>query len=297
MKKAVSISLGSSDRDKHLIINLMGEEISVERIGTNGDPEQARRLFAELDGKVDAFGMGGLDLYLRLGDQEYPIHAARRFIRDVKQTPVVDGRGLKHTLEQRVFELAAPLLDTPFRCKRAIIPVAADRVGLAKAVSEVAEEVIIGDLIFALGIPIPIKGIPSFTRLARLIFPFVSYFPLKMLFYGSGKEREYPRYHRFFKDVDCIAGDFLFMKKFVPGDLSGKTIITNTTTEENLEFLFARGVRQVITTTPRIQGRSFGTNMIEAVLTALAGKGRALTTGELNTLIDECQLRPSVIYR
>ena len=99
MKGAVSVSLGSSARDIHVVVILNNRPISVERIGTNGDVEEARRLFAELDGNVDALGVGGVDLYLRLDDREYPLRAALKLVEDVQRTPVVDGRGLKHTLE------------------------------------------------------------------------------------------------------------------------------------------------------------------------------------------------------
>jgi hypothetical protein len=222
------------------------------------------------------------------------LHAALKLVQDVKETPVVDGRGLKHTLERRVFEFAAPLLGDLPRFRRAFVPVAVDRLGLAMAVSEVADEVVIGDLIIALGIPIPIHGIAAYHRLARVLFPIVSYFPLSMLFYGSGGETTEPKYQRYYADADLIAGDFLFMKKHLPNHLAGKTVITNTTTEQNVQLLRERGVRQVITTTPRYEGRSFGTNMMEAALTAYAGKGRPLTDAELNDLIDELALRPSV---
>ena len=80
----------------------------------------------------------------------------------------------------------------------------------------------------------------------------------------------------------------------MPERIDGKTIITNTTTDENLALLKERGARLVITTTPRYAGRSFGTNMMEAALTAYANKGRQLSDGELNTLIDELDLRPQV---
>ena len=146
----------------------------------------------------------------------------------------------------------------------------------------------------ALGVPIPVYGIPAFKRVARIMLPFVSYFPMNMLFYGSSGEPTQPKYHRFYRDADLLAGDFLFMKKYLPDDLTGKTIITNTTTEANVELLRERGARRVITTTPRYDGRSFGTNMLEAALTAYAGKGRPLTDAELNELIDELDLRPSV---
>jgi len=310
MKRAVGVSLGSSDRDKKVVVDFKGQKVSVERIGTDGDIVKAKRLYEELDGQVDAFGMGGVDLYLRLEGREYPLRAAHKLIANVRQTPVVDGRGLKHTLERRVFELAAPALHNAFsgeqgevlgfildgvpHFRRAFIPVAADRVGLAHAVTEVSEHVIFGDLMVALDIPLPVHGIRNFKRVARLMLPLVSYFPMSMLFYGSGGAEHELKYRKYWLESDLLAGDFLFMRKYLPQDLHGKTVITNTTTEENVEFLRQRGVRLMITTTPRYEGRSFGTNMMEAALTAYAGKGRPLHDDELNELIDDLHLRPSV---
>ncbi len=294
MKRAVSVSLGSSARDRRVVVRLGGEEIELERIGCDGDAEKARRLFAALDGQVDVLSVGGVDLYLRLHGREYPLHAALKLVQDVRRTPVVDGRGLKHTLERRVFELAREALgETPhFAC--AFVPVAVDRLGLAQAVAEVAERIVIGDFMVALGIPIPIGSLAAYYRVARIMLPLVSHFPMSMLFYGSGGAESTPKYGRFWRRADLLAGDFLFMRKYMPEDLAGKTVITNTTTEDNIRLLRERGVRLVITTTPRYEGRSFGTNLMEAALTAYAGLGRPLTDAELNALIDELRLRPSV---
>jgi hypothetical protein len=294
MKRAVSVSLGSSSRDKQVIVNFKGEEIVVERIGTDGDIEAARRLYEELDGKIEAFGVGGVDLYLRLDDREYPLHAVLKLVSGVKQTPLVDGRGLKHTLERRVFELAAANLKELPRFHQAFVPVAVDRLGLALAAAEVSDQIVIGDLMVALGIPIPVKGIPAFKKVARIMLPFVSHFPMSMLYYGSDGAVQEPKYTKFFTESDLLAGDFLFMRKYMPQDLVGKTVITNTTTDENIKLLQERGVKLVITTTPRYAGRSFGTNMMEAALTAYAGKNRPLTDNELNVLIDDLELHPTV---
>ena len=294
MKRVVGISLGSSKRDKKVFVNLNGVEIQVERIGTDGDIEKARQLYLDLDGKVDAFGVGGVDLYLRLDEREYPLHAALKLVSGVKQTPLCDGRGLKHTLERRVFELAKGELGN-IRFKQAFIPVAVDRMGLAEAVAEVSDQIVSGDLMVALGVPIPLYGIPAFKRVARVMLPMVSYFPMSMIFYGSDGAEQEPKYVKYFEESDLIAGDFLFMRKYMPKSLAGKTVVTNTTTEENIALLKERGVKTVITTTPRYDGRSFGTNTTEAMLTAYAGKGRRLTDEELNGLIDELGLKPSVI--
>jgi hypothetical protein len=116
-----------------------------------------------------------------------------------------------------------------------------------------------------------------------------------MIFYGSDGAEQKPKYVKYFDESDLIAGDFLFMRKYMPASLTGKTVVTNTTTEDNIELLRSRGVKTVITTTPRYDGRSFGTNMMEAVLTAYAGKGRRLTDDELNGLIDDLGLKPAVM--
>jgi len=295
VKRAVGISLGSSKRDKSVTVSLHGQEIQVERIGTDGDLQKARRLYLDLDGKVDAFGVGGVDLHLRLDGREYPLHAALKLVSGVRQTPLCDGSGLKHTLERRVFQLARDQLGD-IRFKQAFVPVAADRSGLAEAVAEVADKTVFGDLMVALGVPIPIYGIPAFKRVARVMLPIVSHFPMSMLFYGSDGAEHEPKYVKYFEDSDLIAGDFLFMRKYMPMNLKGKTILTNTTTEENIALLKTRGVKAVITTTPRYDGRSFGTNTTEAMLTAYAGKGRRLSDEELNGLIDELGLKPTVIH-
>lgn len=295
MKRAVSISLGSSKRDKSVTVNLNGVEILVERIGTDGDLEKARQMYLDLDGKVDAFGVGGVDLYLRLDEREYPLHAALKLVAGVKQTPLCDGRGLKHTLERRVFELAKPQLGD-VRFKQAFIPVAADRLGLAEAVSTVSERSVFGDLMVALGVPLPIYGIRNFKRVARVMLPIVSHFPMSMIFYGSDGAEHEPKYVKYFEESDLLAGDFLFMRKYMPKDLSGKTIVTNTTTEDNIALLKERGAKTVITTTPRFDGRSFGTNMNEAMLTAYAGKRRRLSDDELNELIDTLGIKPTVLH-
>jgi len=149
MKHAVSVSLGSPTRDKRVEVDFAGERVLVERIGTGGD------------GKVDALGVGGMDMYVRVGKREYPIRAGLKLVQEVRETPVVDGRALKYVLEKRVFELAGDALEDMPRFRRAFMPFSIDRLGLAEAISTIADEVIFGDLMFALEIPIPVRGLPS----------------------------------------------------------------------------------------------------------------------------------------
>jgi len=103
-----------------------------------------------------------------------------------------------------------------------------------------------------------------------------------MILYGSDGAEHKPKYSRYFENSDLLVSDFLFMRKYMEHNLEGKTIITNTTIEADILVLRERGVGTLITTTPRYEGRSFGTNMVEAALTSYVGKGRPLTDNELN---------------
>jgi hypothetical protein len=296
LKRAVSVSLGSPDRDKSVVVDFDGQQIRLERIGTGGDAEQARRLFAQLDGQVDALSVGGIDLYVRLDQRDYPVRSALRLVQDVYRTPVVDGRLLKYVLERQVFRRAAPALGGLPRFENGFIPLGVDRMGLIEAVSSVSGRVVMGDLMFMLGVPIPIVGLDRFRRLVRLLMPLMGYLPMTVLYPpGSRDEATHPKHARHWLAADLIAGDMHYILKYAPPDLPGRVVVTNTTTQENLEMLRARGVRTVITTTPRYEGRSFGVNAMEAVLTAYAGLGRPLTPRELERAVEELDLRPEVL--
>lgn len=295
MKRVVSISLGSSSRDKKVEFQLGRETIILERIGCDGDEKRARALFAEMDGKVAAFGVGGVELYVRVINKYYPLRSGLNLVKDVKQTPYTDGRGLKFTLEQNIFQLAESCLRQPIVPRKAMMPVAADRYSMAESLHRAGFELVFCDLMFGLGLPFPVYGLARLRKLAAILMPLVGLMPISMLYpTGQNQEENVPKYEKWFRYGPVIAGDFQYIRRHMPLDMNGKVIITNTTTPHDLELMQSRGVSYVITSTPRIEGRSFGTNVLEAALIAYAGKGRLLTDTELSALVKELKLKPNV---
>jgi hypothetical protein len=295
MKHVVSISLGSSTRDKKVEFQLGQETILLERIGCEGDETKARSLFEELDGQVDAFGVGGVELYVRVKDKNYPLRSGLNLVKGVKHTPYTDGRGLKFVLESQVFQQAEPHLHHPFTPRRAMMPLAADRYGMAESLHRAGFELVFCDLLFGLGLPLPVKGLARLRTLAALLMPLIGLMPISMLYpTGQNQEENIPKYEKWFNYGPVIAGDFLYIRRHMPLDLSSKVIITNTTTAQDVELLHERGAAYLVTSTPRLEGRSFGTNVLEAALIAYAGQGRPLTDAELADLVSELALEPSV---
>ncbi|HEY8531383.1 MAG TPA: hypothetical protein VIL08_03960 [Limnochorda sp.] len=296
MKRIVSVSLGSSSRNASATLQVDGEQVIVERIGTDGDRRRAVELIRELDGKVDAFGMGGIDLYLVAGKRRYAIREAKPMLKAARRTPIVDGSGLKNTLERRVVEELDRTGVLPLKNRRVLLVAGVDRFGMAEALEAVGADTLFGDAIFALGVPLPIRRLRTLRLLAYTLLPIMTQLPFKMLYPTGERQEEFsPRHARYFRWAEVIAGDFHFIRRFMPPDLSGKVILTNTVTAKNVEELRTRGVSMLITTTPNLQGRSFGTNVMEALIVALAGKRwEEMTPEDYHFWLDRLGFRPRV---
>lgn len=299
MKRAVSISIGSSKRNKSVEVNLLGETVQIERIGTDGDMEAAALKYKELDGKVDAFGVGGADLEALVDGKVYPFYSVRPMVRYVEKTPLVDGGGLKNTLENK----AVSFLDTKIGDyinqhggRKVLVPVGVDRWGLSKSFAESGYETVFGDMMFGLDIPIPVRSLGALRTVAALLMPIAGRLPFEMLYpTGEKQEKHVPKFQKYYHWATVIAGDCHYVKRHMPLDgMQGKVVVTNTTTPDDVEFFRKAGIKYLLTTTPVLEGRSFGTNMMEAALVAISGKGRPLTWPELTELIDKLGFQPQL---
>ena len=295
MKRAVSISIGSSKRNKAVEIELLGEKICIERIGTDGDMEKAAQLYRELDGEVDAFGVGGADLGVKVAEKWYPLYSVQPMVRFVKKTPVVDGAGLKNTLEYKLAGFIDEKLGSYMTHKRVFIALGVDRWGMSKSFLDAGYECVFGDLMFGLGVPIPVRTEKSITRVAALVMPVAGRLPFKWV-YPTGKEqdRRIPKWEKYYQWATVIAGDCHYLKRYLPYQMNGKIIATNTTTSADVELFREAGIKYLVTSTPVLEGRSFGTNMMEAALIAASGKGRVLTYDELNEMLDLLGFEPQL---
>ena len=296
MKRITSISLGSSRRDKAVTATFAGQEFCVERIGTDGDMAAFRRKLIELDGQVDAFGLGGTDMYIYAAGRRYVFREIERLAGAAVQTPVVDGSGLKNTLERETVARLALGGVVDFARSKVLLVSAVDRFGMAEALDAAGASVVYGDLLFALGVPVPLRSLGSVARAARLLLPLVTRLPFQMLYPTGDKQNTItPTWGRYYAEADIIAGDFPYIRRYMPGDLAGKTVLTNTITQDDVQQLRGRGVRLLITTTPELDGRSFGTNVMEGVLVALSGRRPSeLTPADYLALLARLNWQPRV---
>lgn len=299
MKRVVSVSLGSSKRDHRSTFQILGRDIALERRGVDGRFQDAVGLLKELDGTVDAIGLGGIDIYLKSRTKTYQLRDGLRLSQAVASTPVVDGSGLKNTLERYTVHRLQESGQVDFRGKKILMVCAMDRFGMAEALHQVGANTVYGDMIFSLNLDKPIKTLEELEERAEKLLPEICKLPISML-YPTGKKQEQIQPDEltapYFAEAEILAGDFHIMRRKLPDNLTGKGILTNTVTPEDLKELEKRGVSWLVTTTPELDGRSFGTNVLEAALLAILEKPWSDVVDEdYLQLIQQSGLQPRIV--
>jgi hypothetical protein len=275
VKRVVSVSLGSSTRNKTVEADFLGEHVIIQRLGADGDIKKAISMIKELDGTVDVFGMGGIDLALHARHKSYPLNAALPIRDAAVKTPMVDGGGLKPILERRLINYLADNKIYDFKGKHALVVSALGHYALCDTLVEKGCDLAIGDAAFGLGIPYMIRTLPALDAIASVIAPIAAHLPFEMLYpTGEKQTQNEPKYENWYHWADIITGDFHFIMHHMPLDMTGKTIITNTVTESDVVEMKKRGIGLLATFTPDMDGRSFGVNVMESLLVALSGKSK-----------------------
>ena len=301
MKRIVSISVGSSARDHTTRHTFLGQECEISRRGTNGDFQKAVELYKELDGKVDAFGAGGVEFFLDVENKRYYFRDVKRLRNAVKVSKIGDGNGVKGILERRAFEYLEKYLNEKegrsLKGLPALKTTVVERYSMGKAMVDAGLDVTFGDFMFALGLPIPMYSLRAARMVASALLPVVTQVPFAWL-YPLGSEQDKPpqnKWRKYYERSQVIAGDFLQIRQYMPDDLTGKIIVTNTTTAKNVDELRQRNLHILVTVTPRLEGRSFGTNVMEATLLALMDKPQSeVTQADFVDLINRIPLEPNI---
>ena len=90
-----------------------------------------------------------------------------------------------------------------------LIACASDRWGLARRFADAGYDATFGDVIFGLGIPLPICKLGNVKTLAEFAMPIVGRKLFEWIYpTGEGQEKRTPRWEKYHEGATVIAGDF-----------------------------------------------------------------------------------------
>jgi predicted amino acid dehydrogenase len=297
-KEIVSVSLGPSSRDFEFTTRMFDEAVHVRRFGADGDVRRARDLVAQFDGQADAIGLGGMNVYFKVGHRTYIHQQIQQIAITAQTTPVVDGVHLKNTLERWAIGQIAQEQSGVFSHKRVFVVSGIDRYAMAQVLSSHTHQILFGDPIFHLNLPFALRSFKQLEWYADLVLPALCRVPYGRLCpVGLEQDARTPRGAKYFDQADIIVGDFACIRRFAPDNLRGKTIITNTLSAEDVQDLRERGVQSLITITPPLcdEHPSVGTNVIEAIFVSFLDRPLAeITEDDHLNLVARSELEPRV---
>ncbi|MGC8734748.1 MAG: quinate 5-dehydrogenase [bacterium] len=280
--KIVSLSLGSSKRNKFTNLQFENFEIYLARLGVDGDYHLLKKLIKKLqDSDIDAIGLGGTDLFLFIEDKKYIIKDSYELAKLSIKKSIFDGSIIKNIIEKKIIQ---GLIDQKIiNNNQTVLQVSSlDRFSAVKTFIENNFKILIGDLIFALKIDKIIYNINELKNIANILLQDVLNLPFYLL-YPIGKKQEeeidktiYKKISKYIDKIDIISGDFHYIKKL--GNLvKDKIIITNTLTEKDIENLINFKVRKIITLSIYLDNRSFGANVLESLIGSIINKTQNTT--------------------
>jgi predicted amino acid dehydrogenase len=300
MKRIVSISLGSAQRDYTFTTTILGQHVEVRRIGTNGDTALAAALIRDFDGKADAIGLGGVTPVFRVGAARYPHHEALRIAAAAGRTPVVSGGQIKQTLDRWCVQEANRASRGMFNYRRILVASGIDRYALAQALGQYDAELRFADPVVHSGLRFlpPPRSIAQLDLYAATTLPLTALLPYKLLHpVALGQEGRDGRAEALFAWADVIAGDFAFIRRFAPDDLRRKTIVTDDPSPAEIEGLRARGAANLVTLSPKLSEEHpyVSADVLEGIAVALLECGASPTEGDLINFIAEAGWGPDVL--
>jgi predicted amino acid dehydrogenase len=297
-KEIVSVSLGPSSRNYEFTTQILDELIRVRRFGADGDVGRAADLIAQFDGRVDAIGLGGMNVYFKVGHRTYIHQQIQQVASAARITPVVDGVHLKNTLERWAIGEVSQERPGLFSHKRVFVVSGIDRYAMAEVLSSYSHQIVFGDPIFHLNLPFALRSFKQLELYADLVLPALCRAPYGRLCpVGGEQDLRSPRGIKYFDWADIVVGDFVYIRRFAPENLSGKVVITNALSAADVQELRDRGVESLITITPPLSDEHpyVGTNVIEAILVSFVERPVAeITDDDYLNLVARSPLTPRV---
>jgi predicted amino acid dehydrogenase len=306
MKKIISISLGTSQRDYEFRTKFLGQKFYIRRIGTDGDTREIVELLYDWETRADAIGLSGVKFPNKIGLQrtaEKRDERLKELSADLK-TPVTTGEALRNVAQGWVARYVQETQKDYFTNARVMVLSGMTDYSIAAVLAEYTDNLQFADPILEHGIPKFLNSLKDMERYARGVHDVLSLSPTKVIATSLPLLDEWNKYivRKAMQKATVVIvpyeGFYDYLDHCTLEELGGKTVITSTAYDDRVEFLKKRGVDVIIDATPKILERVVQVDVLEAMIMATLGKKKEgeLTGDELLEVISEQRIRPRIVY-
>jgi predicted amino acid dehydrogenase len=305
MKRIISLSLGTTERDYEITTKFLGQDFFVKRMGTDGDVNEMVELLYDWENHADAIGLAGIKFPSKIGLRR---KAEKRDVR-IKELskeikiPVTTGEAFRNVAQEWVARYVQETEKGFFTNARVLVLSGMNDYSIASVINTYTDNIQFADPVFDHGIPKFINSLKDMERYAKGVHDILSMSPAKMISTSLPLVNEWNKYilRKAMQKATVIIvpyeGFYQYLDKCTPEELGGKIIVTSTAYEDRIEFLKKRGVDVVVDATPMILDRMVQVDVLEAMIIAgLDKKEDELTNDDLLEVITEQGIHPRIFY-
>lgn len=303
MKKIISISTGSHQRDYSTTISLLGETYAIQRFGTDGDTQHLANVIQQYDGHADVLCLEGIAPLYRAGHTSILPPYAARLLTQPTHTPIVDGSLLKSILGRWSIKRANDAKPNLFRNQRILILDGLEHYAMAQCLLQYDAHIRFADPIMQTGwhlLP-PVRSLKHLELYATVVLPLLARFGGKQDGNISSKrtaQTMLARMQQRCQWAHIIIGHFETIATLPPESLRGRTIITNDPSPKEVEVLRQADIKTLITHTPRLNEEHpfVSTEILAAMIAAYAipsSPSHASSEADILDFITKAQWAPT----
>lgn len=290
--KIINISTGDSNKNFKRTINFNDLEMEIEHYGTDYDLEEYQRLIEKYDGEADIIAISGLPKDFTFSRKRYRHPDTEKMISSVRESAVTDGILLSNLYLPWAIRRALHWHPHDLQRKRVGVFGGLLNIDLFPILEEFASKITFCDPYLTMNLPFNLNSIKLFNLFYKFMLPVI--FPYKIHKRSVKSFKNSKRVVKRFNRCDVlilIAGQFNLLKL---GDLTGKVIISDCLSQEQIAQLEQRGVKSVINAMPElIDLPEISFSLLEAIFQLASKKLDPISYKEVFEWIDQYQLKPT----
>ncbi|MCS6886487.1 MAG: dehydrogenase [Acidobacteriota bacterium] len=299
MKKILSASLGSSEKNYQFTTTFLKEKFQITRIGCDGDISKLKQTIRDFDGQVDAIGLGGISAHFKVAGKTHIHQEAQSVIKTAKKTPVADGRGLKTILQAWTVRNINQKYKDFFTNENVLFLSGIANYEMAAVLREYTANLSFFDPVIHFNTPYVLDSLQALEYYATGAMPVLTRLPYSWFYPKgwTGDEWKPLLVGNPFDKAEIIVGDFSYIRHYAPSMLVNKVVITDSVDDEAVALLKKRGVRTIITTVPQLFKQRIDINVLHAIFSAYLQKHpQEISENDYLMLIDKAKIAPQVYY-
>jgi len=306
VKQIINISLGPGNDDYEIDVEFQGQKFAIQRIGVDGDLDQASELMLTWNKKADAIGLSGIQFPYTIGSRKMPDRRTARLLKEARQlsTPVTVGsllRDVSHewSLRHTHFIFGGNY----FTNARVLFFSGMTNSKIARVMQEYTPNLQFADPLLEEGVPRLMSSYNELELYADRVKGALKWVPGRSTFTGAGPVKKAADFllQRAVEKAQVLVvpyyGFYRYLDKFSAADLRGKIIITTTAYADRVAYLKEKEVGVIIDTTPKLFDRVIGVSVLEALLmAALQLPDEEESSDDLLEVISEMEMEPRILY-